>query len=98
MPDMSPRERAGRGFAEVLKRLPHGRAKELAEQMDIAESALSELKNKHVEHVLQLLAHLGLKVVSTDKVCMPRETFEFLTATHQRVVAKAPELVWSDGE
>ena len=37
---------------------------------------------------------LVLKLVSADYKCVDPATYEFLTATHQRVMNRAPELIW----
>lgn len=46
--------------------------------------------------VLQLLAHLGLKVVDADAHCVSAENYQFLTASHARVIQRAPHLIWDD--
>jgi hypothetical protein len=96
MPDLSPRDRAQRGYTMVLQRMSHGTAKNIAKDMGISDSAVSELKTKHVENALLLLAHLGLKVVDVKARCMAPAAFEFLTDSHQRIARKAPELLWGD--
>lgn len=62
--------------------------------MGVSEATVSRLKNERMAEVLQMLAHLGLKVVPADHTCVSRETYEFLTRTHLRVVQQAPELIW----
>lgn len=71
-----------------------GTAKAVAVALGMAESTVSRLKNDHLEQVLLLLAHLGLKVVPADHTCVSKETYEFLTRTHARVLQQAPELIW----
>jgi hypothetical protein len=98
MPDLTPRDRAQIGFTMVLQRMSHGRAQNVAKDMGISDSTLSELKTKHAEKVLLLLAHLGLKVVDARAKTLAPAAFEFLTESHQRFVKVAPQLVWGDDE
>jgi hypothetical protein len=95
--ELSPRDRAHRGFTMVLQRMPHGKATAIAKEMSISDSTLTELK-KQVEPVLLLLAHLGLKTVDTRARCMAPAAFDFLTQCHQRLMVTAPALVWGDEE
>lgn len=98
MPDKTPRDRAQAGYTLFLQRLPTGTAKNVAKEMGISDSQLSELKNKHVEPVMLLLAHLGLKVVDSANRCVTPQVYEFLISTHERMVRQAPALVWGDDE
>lgn len=92
---LPPVERARKGAALALQALQEpGTAKAVAVAMGAGESTVSRLKNEHMEPVLLLLAHLGLKVVPAEHTCVSRETYEFLTRTHQRVMAQAPQLIW----
>jgi hypothetical protein len=91
----TPAERARKGAQLALQRLQEpGTAAHVAVSMGISESTISRVKNERLEETLLMLAHLGLKVVPSDFKCVSRETYEFLTATHQRVMQVAPELVW----
>lgn len=96
MAEKSPRDRAHAAYTMVLLRMPHGTAGEVAKAMDISDGDLSGLKNKHLEPALLLLAHLGLKVVSADMVCVSKKTFEFLTEQHERMVVK--KLAWAEDD
>lgn len=91
----SPADRARKGMQLVLHALQEpGTAHALAVAMGCSESSISRLKNEHVEQVLVLLAHLGIKAVPVDNVCVARETYEFLTRCHARVMQQAPQLIW----
>jgi hypothetical protein len=93
--ELSPRDRAHRGFTMVLQRMPHGKATAIAKEMSISDSTLTELK-KQVEPVLLLLAHLGLKSVDVKARCMAPSAFEFLTESHRRIARQAPQLLWEE--
>lgn len=62
--------------------------------MGVSESTVSRTKNERLEEALTFLAHLGFKVVPSDYQCVDAETYAFLTKTHQRIMAKAPQLIW----
>jgi hypothetical protein len=99
MAEMTPRDRANRAYTEFLQLMaPGGTGKRLAAEMGMSDGDVSELKTKHMEKCLLLLAHLDRKVVPTRYRCMTPITYEFLTETHQRMVAQSPKLVWEDSE
>lgn len=91
----APTETARKGVALVLQRLQAaGTAVAVSAAMGVSESTISRLKNDHLEGVLQLLAHLGIKCVPSDYRCVDREAYEFLVRSHKRVMEKAPQLIW----
>lgn len=97
MPPVSktPPETARKGLHLALQALQEpARAGALAVAMGVSESTVSRIKNDQLDKVLLLLAHLGLKVVPTEFRCVDPATYAFLTATHQRVMQKAPQLIW----
>lgn len=75
-----------------------GKAGAVAAAMGTSDSTVSRIKTERLEEVVLFLAHLGLKIVPADFKCVDRAAFEFLTATHQRVMQKAPELIWEQEE
>lgn len=91
---MTPEERAKKGQTLALQKIAERTQVVLATAMGVSETTITRIKNDHMEQTLLLLAHLGLKVVPSDFKCVSRETYDFLTATHQRVMQVAPELVW----
>lgn len=93
---VTPRDRANKAHSLVLQKMPHGTAQDIAKAMEVSDSELSGIKNKQLEPVLLLLAHLDLKVVSTDYVCLSRKTYEFLTEQHERMVKR--KLAWVEDE
>ena len=96
---LPPAERARKGSQLALQALQEpGRAAALAVAMGCSESSISRLKNEHMEQVLLFIAHLGLKVVPMEHTCVSRETYEFLTRSHQRVMAQAPQLIWGEDD
>ena len=62
--------------------------------MGMSEATVSRIKNERLEEVALLCAHLGIKWVPADHKCVSPETYAFLTTSHARVMAKAPELIW----
>lgn len=91
----TPPERARKSMQVVLQRLQGAEtAASLAVAMGVSEATISRIKNDRMEECLTLLAHLGLKVVPTDFKCVDRSAYEFLTRTHERIMARAPELIW----
>jgi transcriptional regulator with XRE-family HTH domain len=96
---VTPAERARKALGLALRNLQEpGSAVAVAAAMGVSESTVSRLKNDHMESVLTLLAHLGLKVVPADFKCVDRESYEFLVRSHTRVMEKAPGLIWEQDE
>ena len=91
----SPAETARKGVQLALAALQDpGKATALAVAMGVSEATISRIKNERLSECASLCAHLGIKWVPTDHKCVSRETFDFLTRTHQRVMQRAPQLVW----
>jgi hypothetical protein len=86
---------AQRSYSLFLKRIADHTEADIAKALNVAPSTLSERK-RHIEFCLQVLAHVGLKVVDAQARCMPEATYQFLTATHQRIASRMPELIWDD--
>jgi len=79
----------------VLQRMQDaGIGAQVAVAMGVSEATVSRIKNERVEEVLLFLAHIGLKIVPTSYKCVDKETYDFLTLTHQRIMRVAPQLVW----
>jgi hypothetical protein len=78
-----------------------GRQVAAATAMGMSESTISRLKNEHLAHFALLLAHIGLKVVPTDRVCVSRETYLAMSHIASKAMANermARELVWDDDD
>lgn len=95
MSAMSARDIASRGFTLLLQKLSRGRAGQVAKEMGVADSQVSDLKNKQAEQVLLLAAHLGLKLVPADAVVVGPAVMAFLTESHKKMLRHAPDLLWS---
>lgn len=96
---VTPVERARKGVQLALQRMQDaGTASQVAVSMGVSESTISRIKNERLEETLLLLAHLGIKCVPSDFKCVDRATYDFLTTTHQRVMQRAPELIWDSEE
>jgi hypothetical protein len=90
-----PDERTRKAMQVVLQRLQEpGTALAAALAMGTSESTISRIKTERMEEVLRLLAHLGLKVVPADYKCVNPDAYAFLTATHEKVMRVAPQLIW----
>jgi hypothetical protein len=94
MSDISPDELARRGYSAFLKAIAERRQGDIANAMGLSDTNVSELKTKHMERCIALLAHCGLKLAPADARVLPEVTYQFLTVTHQRVMARDPHLVF----
>lgn len=70
----------------------------MAVSLGTSEATVNRLINEHLDKFAGLLAYLGYKVVPAEYRCVDPAAFEFLTATHERVMRKAPELIWEHDE
>lgn len=92
-------ETARKGLSLALQRLQDaGKAGSVAAAMGVSDSTVSRIRNERMEEVILFLAHLGLKVVPSEFKCVDPAAYAFLTTTHQRVMQKAPELIWEQDE
>jgi hypothetical protein len=71
-----------------------GKAGAVAALMGVSDSTVSRIKTERLEEVVLLLAYLGLKVVPAEFKCVDPDAYAFLTKTHERVMHRAPELIW----
>lgn len=95
----TPAETARKGVQRALQALQEpGKAGAVAALMGVSDSTVSRIKTERLEEVINLLAFLGLKVVCSESKCVDRSAYEFLTKTHERVMAKAPHLIWDQDE
>jgi hypothetical protein len=62
--------------------------------MGVSESTVSRFKTDRLEEAAMFLAHLGLKVVPAEFKCVEPSAYAFLTATHEKVMRVAPQLIW----
>lgn len=95
---LSPWDRARKAQALVLQRLADRTQTQAAADMKVSETTMNRIKTERLEEVLLLISHLGLKVVPADFVCVDGAAYAFLTTTHERVMKKAPELIWEQEE
>lgn len=80
----------------LLQRLaPVGTQASLAVAMGVSEATISRNK-EHIEPLALMLAHLGLKVVPAEKVCVSADELKFLRNTYAVVQAHAPHLLSED--
>lgn len=96
MAELSPGERRRKGYSLFLKRISDLTQGDIARAMGVSDGRVSELKTKHMEECIELLAHCGIKLIDASSRSMPEATFQFLTATHQRMVAKDPAAIWGE--
>lgn len=101
MPSSSgtPAERARKAHSAILQAVQRDATQNaIAAAMGVSASTVSRLVNEHLEPFTLMLAHAGLKVVPCTYRCVSGETYDFLTKTHERVMHKAPELIWDSEE
>jgi len=93
---ISPDERTRKIRSQILRAMNEGgrTQREVAEAVGIGEATVNRLLNEHLDNFTGVLAQLGLKVVPHDFKCVDPDTYTFLTRAHQRVMEKAPELIW----
>lgn len=97
MPQVSepPTEKTRKLRSVVLQAVQRdGKQHAIAAAMGVSDSTISRLVNDHLDNFAAMLAHAGLKVVPVEHTCVSAETYQFLTATHARVMQKAPQLIW----
>lgn len=96
----SPNERARKSHAAVLQALaPQGTQAAIAVAMGVSEAQISRMKNEQLEHICLLLAYAGMKVVSSDKVCVNREAYESMSYIASKAMADrdiSKRLIWED--
>lgn len=95
---MSPDDRTKKAQSLVLQRLASTTQVAMSTAMGVSESTINRIKTERLEEVLSLLSHLGLKVVPAEFKCVDAAAYAFLTTTHQRVMEKAPHLIWEHDE
>jgi len=97
---LSASDRSRKYVSLVLQAMQEpGRQVAAATVMGMSESTVSRLKNEHLQHFALLLAHVGLKIVPADRVCVSRETYEAMTHIATRAMSNADvarQLVWED--
>lgn len=91
----TPPERARKAVQLALQRLQEpGTGIAVAAAMGVSESTVSRIKTERLEEVALFLACLGLKVVPAEFKCVDPAAYAFLTATHEKVMRRAPQLIW----
>jgi predicted XRE-type DNA-binding protein len=101
MPQLSdhPTEKTRKLRSVVLQAVQRdGKQHAIAAAMGVSDSTISRLVNDHLDNFAAMLAHAGLKVVPVEHTCVSPETYQFLTATHARVMRTAPQLIWDSEE
>ncbi|MFM8899177.1 MAG: hypothetical protein ACKOF9_04405 [Burkholderiales bacterium] len=95
----TPTEIARKGVQLALQRLQEpGKAGAVAAAMGTSDSTVSRIKTERMEECIQFLAHLGIKCVPVEFKCVAPDAYAFLTATHQRIMQTAPQLIWDQTE
>lgn len=90
---LTPAERARKALSIVLQRLqPDGTQVHLALALGVSESTITRRK-EGLEDSLQLVAHLGLKLVDEANVCVPDWEIRMLRKAYARTSEQAPWLL-----
>lgn len=71
---------------------PSGTQGRIAAQLQVDDSTVTRWKGD-LERTTLILTHLGLKVVSDDKVCVPPSEIAFLRRAYNRICELAPWLL-----
>lgn len=96
---ITPAERARKIASLILRRLNEGETQAaVAVAIGVSPATVNRLATDHIANFSAMLAHLGLKVVDSGSVCVDAATYAFLTQAHQRVMNKAPQLIWDAHE
>mgnify|MGYP001577825827 CR=1 FL=1 len=97
---VTPAERSRKMVSVVLQALQEpGRQVAAAAAMGASESTVSRLKNEHLENLTLLLAHIGLKIVPIDYVCVDKQTYESVAHLATRAMSRpeiAKQLIWDE--
>jgi hypothetical protein len=98
---MSPAERARKISALVLQRAQRDATQvALAAAMGVSESTVSRmLAPESLDKLALMLAHVGLKVVPLERVCVDRQMFDAMSCIASRAMADeavAQRLTWED--
>lgn len=93
-------EKARKAFTRVLQAMEKpGTGGAAAAEMGTSDTSVSRIKNEHLQGAMCLLYALGFKIVEDGVQVVDAETYAFLTRSHARVMARAPDLIWkSDSE
>lgn len=84
----SPEETARKTITTVLQVLATpGRGVAIATAMGTSESTISRFKSEHLENFARILAYAGLRVVSSDKVCVDPLGFDAVSYIAQKAMA-----------
>lgn len=86
-PYLDPHERA-RKIAHALRSAVQGSSQAaIAAAIGVSESTVSRLLADHVDNVAAIIAHVGMKTVPVDKVCVPAATWAEYQRVYRRVLA-----------
>lgn len=75
-----------------------GKGGAIAAALGISDTAVSAHKKDHLERSIEVLYALGFKVVDGSAHCVDEATYNFLIASHVRVMERAPQLIWDQDE
>lgn len=80
--------RARKAHSAVLQAMQDpGTQRNLAQVIGVSETTISRTKTEKLEDVLMLLYHLGFKVVSQDKVCVERASYDAMVTMARAAMA-----------
>lgn len=92
---ITPREKASKSHSLVLRKFtPVGTATSLALALGTNDKRISEFKNNQLEDFCIILAHLGLKIVEDDAVCVSQESLAVAGRVLQRVFNENQDVFW----
>ncbi len=84
---MEPTERARKNLTTALNCISDAKGSEISKDCGISEGQISKLKNGPLADICTILAHCGLKIVPTGRVCVRTEEYKFMTGMVARALA-----------
>jgi hypothetical protein len=95
----TPHETARKTASKVLQALSDNKASQISTITGMLEALISRLKNDHLSNFALVLAHLGLKVVPSHKLCFDPEyvaSLRFMARTELNRKESATSLDWDE--
>lgn len=96
----TPAERARKMHSAILRCMQEsGSQVALAAAMGVSEATISRFKSEQLEQFCFLLAHLGLKTVDIQKICVDKNMYELVSKVMSKAMADqeiSRKLIWED--
>lgn len=97
---VDPRARARKAAALVLQRVQRETTQAaIAAAMGVSEATISRALSEHLERMMLILAHAGIKCVPAELKCYPADEIQALITlarVRMQQVDKPDKLLWDD--